>query len=176
MKPGRNRATLPLALALAVLAGATPAPSHATTSQRNIAQLGVGLCGANNPANNTSLRRLVTGLRNVSAGNVSVVCGQWGDDNVASGYANPVAVYFHNDRAAGYNVTCTLTMGVPNYGQVAYTRTSYIAAGASGSISWNGTDYGSQNLNAQWVNLQCSLPQSFTLQEVQFIYSEEVGT
>ena len=169
---GLTRTAFPLALA-ALFAAATPGLAAAASTQRFIVQLASGLCGANNPANDSSLRRLPSGLKNAGSSNVSVVCSQWGDD-FATAPAYTAYVYFRNDRSGSYKVTCTLTMGTPNYSQVASTQTITIAAGATGHLQWTTADYGSDN-NMQWVNLQCSVPPAFSMREVGFGFEQEIG-
>jgi hypothetical protein len=145
----------------------------AVTTTRTVGQLANGLCGANNPANDPNLRRLPTGLKNAGTTTVSVVCAQWADDTTAA-VANSVVVYFKNDKTVGANVSCTLSMGVPYYGQVASTRSVYVAAGGTANILWDADQYGT-NANQQWVNLQCSVPSAFTMREIFFSYDEDVG-
>ena len=165
---------LPLLAAVAAVLLLAPAPGMGAASKtRTVMQLANGLCGANNPANDPKLRRLTSGLRNTDPANVSVVCSQWGDD--ATGSASSfVFVYFRNDKAVSASVSCTLTMGVPSYTTTTSTKSLSLAAGASNFIGWNTSDYGS-DLNAQWVNLQCSVPQSFTMREIGFNIEEYVG-
>jgi hypothetical protein len=168
-----SRTTLPFALATFVIALA-PGASSAATVQRVIGQLANGLCGANNPANDPSLRRLLTGLRNVGTSNVSVVCSQWGDD-YSTLAATSTVVYLRNDKATGANATCILAMGTPFHGQVTVTKTIYVAAGVAVPLSWTTVDYGT-NVDMQFINLQCSLPPGFTMQEIGLQYDENIGT
>jgi hypothetical protein len=163
----------PLAIAAVAAALASPLAS-ATTAPRNIVQVGSGLCAANNPANNTSLRRLPQGLRNVGSVNVSVVCALWGDDATAAA-ASAVAVYLRNEKSEGTHVTCTLTMGTANYTQVATTKTTDLPGADGSQLEWGTADYGS-NADKQWVNLQCSLPPGIVIEEVHMAYAEEVGS
>jgi hypothetical protein len=149
------------------------ANAEATTVNRTILQLATGVCDANNPANDPNLRRLPNGLKNASAGSVSVVCSQWGDDNTASFMAYAV-VWFKNEKAAGATVNCTLSAGTPFYGQTAITKSVYVAGGAEGSVTWDFNDYGFSS-NMQWVNLQCSLPAGWSMRDIYFSYAEEVG-
>jgi hypothetical protein len=158
---------------LVALAGAASTATAATGS-RFIWQLAPGVCGANNPANDVSLRRLPTGLKNASTGPVSVVCSMWGDDNNAVPMS-VAYVYIKNEKTVGANMTCTMSAGTPYYGQVAITKTIYIAAGATSNFDWDGSDYGF-SADIQWFNLQCSLPAGWSMRELQFGYSEDIGT
>jgi hypothetical protein len=149
-----------------------PAP-QAAQQLRSVIQMAPGICGANNPANDTSLRRLSSGLRNTGTVTVSVVCTLWGDDSSPEA-AVAANVYVRNDRASGANFTCTLTHGIPVYGQTTSTKTVYVAANSGGVLSWTPTDYGT-GTNQQWVMVQCSLPQAMTIQEITSAYYEDVG-
>jgi hypothetical protein len=154
---------LPLVFVLAIgLAAALPAARAATTTETR--QLAPGVCSANNPANDASLRLLpASGLRNAGTQNVSVVCSFAG--NAAAGNAITwIQVRVRNDRAVEYPVTCTLWLGVPG-NNVASTQAQTLTANSDGQFFWDGTQYGSDALK-QAVNLQCSLPQSFTLMDI----------
>jgi hypothetical protein len=146
----------------------------AATVDRTIMQLAPGVCGANNPVNDPSLRRLPTGLKNATTVNVSVVCNMWGDDATAAvmGY---VFVYFKNEKTTSSSVTCTLSAGVPVYGQTTSTKSMTLAAGAVNFLAWNSADYGT-DVNTQWVNLQCSVPAGWSMRELGVVYSENVGS
>jgi hypothetical protein len=163
----------PLAVAALVAAVASP-PSSAMTATRNIVQVGSGLCAANNPTNNTSLRRLPQGLRNVGSVNVSVVCSLWGDDATAAA-ASAVAVYLRNEKTDGTHVTCTLTMGTPFYTQSASTKTTDLPGADGSQLEWSTADYGTDG-DKQWVNLQCSLPPGIVIEEIHMAYAEDIGS
>ena len=165
----------PLSLALATLVVALiPLTTTAVTQDRKILQVATGLCGSNNPVNDQYLRRLPSGIRNSGTVNISVVCSQWADENTV-GPASQVFAYFRNDKAVAYNVTCTLSEGIPFYGQVTSTKTVSVPAAGSDFISWSTADYGSAD-KSKWTNLQCSLPQAFTIREIGMTYPENVGT
>jgi hypothetical protein len=157
---------------LVLLAGATTDASAATVG-RTLSQLAPGLCNANNPANQDYLRNLLTGLKNATTVNVSVVCSKIGNDQATSAMSS-VFVYFKNEKATSGTVSCTLAAGSPYWGQTNYTKSMTLAAGASNYIGWTVADYGSSTHN-QWVNVQCSLPPGWNMQEVGSIFQEEVG-
>jgi hypothetical protein len=157
---------LPVAPTVAVLvvgiAAGLPSAGAATTSE--LRQLAPGVCSANNPANDPALRLLpASGLRNAGTQNVSVVCAVAG--NAAAGNAITwIQVRVRNDRTADYPMTCTLWLGVPG-NNVASTQAATVSAGSDGQFFWDGTQYGNDALK-QAVNLQCSLPQGFTLMDI----------
>jgi hypothetical protein len=161
-------------LAVLMLAAPSADAVDVLTQTRTVIQLATGLCGANNPANEPKLRRLPSGIRNTDPANVSVVCSQWGDDAAISG-SSYVFVYFKNDKAVNYTIACTLTMGVPSYTTTVVTKSVIVTAGTDNFIGFSPSDYGSDT-NAQWVNLQCSLPQAFTMREIGFNTEENIGS
>jgi hypothetical protein len=166
------RSPLPFAVAaLVALSGVAPASAAVVT--RDIVQLANGMCDANNPANEQYLRRLPTGLRNGGANTVSVVCAQWGDRYNAAA-AKYVRVDFKSDKSVPTTITCTLTMGTPLFGQVTSTKSEYLAAGGETAIVWNTEDYG-VDPSAQWVNLQCGIPQAVSMREVFYRFDQDVG-
>jgi hypothetical protein len=170
MRKPSIRDSLRLFALVALLGAATAAP--AATADRSIVQLAAGICAANNPANEPSLRRLPSGLKNATTSNVSVVCAQWGDDDTAAAMAS-ATIGFKNEKTSGYSVTCTLSAGTPLHGQVASTKSLYLAGGATGAITWTTADYGT-GPDMQWLNAQCSLPGGWKMQEVGFAYAEDV--
>jgi hypothetical protein len=169
----RKLKTTLCSIALAALASVATNAS-AVTSQRVIMQLGPGSCGANNPANDQYLRRLPTGLKNATTTNISVVCSLWADDPSPAAMSF-VGVFFKNEKATGSTVNCTLSAGTPYYGQIASTKSLYVAAGGTSQINWNTSDYGS-GTDTQWVNVQCSVPAGWSMRELSYFYEEEVGT
>jgi hypothetical protein len=50
-----------------------------------------------------------------------------------------------------------------------------VGGNASSNLFWDETDFGTM-ADKQWVNLQCSLPQAFTLREIGYTYNEDIGT
>jgi hypothetical protein len=160
-----------VALALAtLLSSAAPA----ATVQRRIFQLAPGICGANNPANDSQLRRLANGLRNSGTSTISVVCTLWGDDGTVAA-ASAVQLYFGNNKATGATLACTLTMGLPLSSQTTSTKSQSVAGyGINALLEWNTGDYGTSG-DAQWATLQCSLPPGITLNEISMTYLEDVG-
>jgi hypothetical protein len=170
-----RRRLRPLPLAALVLAASLASPAPAATQTRYIIQLAPGVCGANNPANDVSLRRLPTGLKNAGTSTVSVVCTLWGDDGTAAAATN-VRVFFSNGKPTAATITCTLHMGLPVTFQTTSTKSANVAGYSSNNqLSWGTTDYGS-DANAQWATLQCSLPPGFTLAEFNVNYEENVGS
>jgi hypothetical protein len=170
-----SRTLTAAALTAGLVAALAPANASAfTLATRTILEQAVGLCGANNPANDQYLRRLVTGLKNAGTSNVSVVCSQWGDDANAQA-AQLAFANIRNDKPTGMNVYCTLTMGQPGYSQVAITKGIYVPANTTSTVSWNTSNYGT-NEEQQWVNLQCALPPGYALREIGYVYDEDIGT
>ena len=154
---------------LVVLTG-TAVDASAAYVDRVLSQLAPGLCAANNPANEQYLRYLLSGLRNAGTANVSVVCSKVGDDLTGASMTQAY-VYLLNNKATEGTATCTLASGSPYYGQVSYTKTVTVAAGLEGAAVWTTSDYGTSADN-QWVNIQCSLPPGWTMQEVGSAFAE----
>jgi hypothetical protein len=162
-----------LPIATGLLVAALPSAAPAGTLPRTLIQVGPGACNANNPANDTNLRRYPTGLRNVGTSTVSVVCTQWGDAGNAAAASN-VTVYFRNPKSTGTYVTCTLTMGTPQYTQTAVTKQVDLPGADGAVLTWTTDDYGTNN-DKQWANLQCGLPAGMVLEEIQVVSAEEIG-
>ena len=164
---------IPFAFVLAVLAGLLSGQAVAATTSRGITQVASGSCGANNPANDANLRRLPTGLRNVGTTAISVVCTQWGDEY---GSTSPIYVYvfFRNEKTTTISVSCTLSQGIPYYGQVSTTRSISLGGGVVSSIQWDDAQYGT-SWQQMAANLQGSLPPGVTMREIGFAYNENIG-
>jgi hypothetical protein len=163
----------PVRLSLLALALAAASTAGADTFERQMVQVASGTCGANNPANDASLRRLVTGLKNSGTTTVSVVCTLMADHNNVEA-PSLVYIYARNDKAVGGNISCTLTQGIPSSGQSATTRSVYVSAGGTQVLQWTQADYTGSSAMAE-PNLQCSLPAGWSLQEVGYFYYETIS-
>ncbi len=144
--------------------------SLATTKDRKVQQGASGVCDAVYPASDIKLQRLSVGMRNVATTNVTIACSLWSDD-LSTGPLSQVFIYFKNHTTTTKTVSCTLATS-PFYGLTYRTKTLSVTGGTSDFLTWGPTDYPASTRTA---NLTCTVPPSFSAQEIGVKYVEDVG-
>lgn len=157
-------ALLPVALALYPRAG------DAAAYDREYVHSGASFCTVMNPDLDGSVRRLSTGLANVSASPVAVTCAV-ATDTAAGSLPIHTDVRMRNDGAGTGTGSCTILAGSHYDAQVSVKRSKKLNAGTAGVITFDADQYGAFKQFA----FSCTLPVGWTIEEL-IVYSvEEVG-
>lgn len=162
-------------LGSAALAAGVLMSGNASAVTVNRAQIshGTANCQSALPVFDGNIRKRPMAVANEGTSTAYVTCDSEQIPDSGPGFTG-VGVYFVNRRGAdGVSVSCTLADGA-FVASAFFPKTTTIAAGASGYITWN---YTADNAGAYFraPATSCALPPGVDIALTQWVFPEDVG-
>jgi hypothetical protein len=160
MNIGMKLGMLSVAAGLALSAG----DANAVVTQHSASGNAVNFCQAFTPGPANTIRNRVVGAENVGPNVMNVACSFQSFNNGTAANPKALYVYFSNNTAANFTVTCSLLTGYQGESD-AYisTKSAVVPAGSQANtvLFWTTADNpveGATNLGNQLVGINCTLP------------------
>ena len=170
-------------LSVAVALALQSAPAQAVVATHYAIGNAVNFCQAFTPGPANTVRNRVVGSENVGPNPMNVACDFQSFSNGAAGvtYPTSLSVYFSNNTAADFTVSCTLLtsyQGAPN--AYASTKSVVVTAGSQGvkSLQWTTADNpvaGATSLGNPLIGINCTLPVGAVINDTYLYWAQDNG-
>jgi hypothetical protein len=170
-------------LSVAIALAAQSGTAQAAVAQHGFRGNAVNFCQAFTPGPANTIRNRVVGSENVGPNPMNVACDFHTTSNGAVGTTPPTDlwIYFSNNTAADFTVSCTLLTGYQGQGSAyAVTKSATIAAGsqAVNSLHWAPADNptaGATSLGNVLVGVNCTLPVGAVINDTYLYWNMDNG-